>query len=149
MKKLKQSVIHGSAWALASVAAGQALRLVKSLVLSRLLFPDAYGEMAIVWATLACLDLLSDVGLAPGIIRSPRGDDTLFLNTAWVMKITRGAVLCLITTAIAYPLSRFYAMPHLAGLIPIAGFSIFLEGFSSTEDIYHAAQHELCAAVGD
>ncbi len=133
MKKLKQSVIQGSIWALASVGAGQALRLVKSLVLSRLLFPDAYGEMAIVWAVLACLDLLSDVGLAPGIIRSPRGDDTQFLNTAWVMKITRGAVLCLITAAIAYPLSQFYEMPHLAALIPIAGFSIFLEGFSSTK----------------
>ncbi len=133
MKKLKQSVIRGSVWALASVAAGQALRLGKSLVLSRLLFPDAYGEMAIVWAVLACLDLLSDVGLAPGIIRSTRGDDPKFLNTAWVMKITRGAVLCLITAAIAYPLSRFYEIPHLAVLIPIAGFSIFLEGFSSTK----------------
>ena len=133
MKTLRQSVIQGSLWALASVAAGQALRLGKSLVLSRLLFPDAYGEMAIVWAVLACLDLLSDVGLAPGIIRSPRGDDALFLNTAWIMKITRGAVLCLISSTIAIPLARFYEMPHLAVLIPIAGFSIFLEGFASTK----------------
>jgi O-antigen/teichoic acid export membrane protein len=133
MKTLRQSVIHGSVWTLLSVALSQALRLGKSLILSRLLFPDAYGEMAIVWAVLSCLDLLSDVGLAPGIIRSTRGDDTLFLNTAWTMKIIRGAVLCGITAAIAYPLSRFYVMPHLAVLLPIAGFSIFLEGFSSTK----------------
>src|ERR1700691_4185837 len=140
MKTLRQSVIHGSVWTLTSVALGQALRLGKSLILSRLLFPDAYGEMAIVWAVLSCLDLLSDVGLPPGIIRSTRGDDTLFLNTAWTMKIIRGAVLCGVTAAIAYPLSRFYAMPHLAVLLPIAGFSIFLEGFSSTKTYSYLRQ---------
>jgi O-antigen/teichoic acid export membrane protein len=133
MKSLRESLITGSVWTLGSVGAGQVLKLVRSMVLSRLLVPDAFGLMAIVWAILFCLDLLSDVGLAPGIVRSPHGDDQSFLNTAWTMKVIRGGVLCAIACAIGYPTALFYQKPALAALIPVAGLSILIEGFSSTK----------------
>jgi O-antigen/teichoic acid export membrane protein len=132
MQSLKRAVLKGSAWTLGGVAAGQAIRLGKSLILSRLLFPEAYGVMAIVWAVLTCLDLLSDVGLSPGIVRSPRGDDPYFLNTAWTMKSIRGTVLCGIVCAIAYPVSLFYHKPQLALLLPVAGLTVLIEGLGST-----------------
>jgi O-antigen/teichoic acid export membrane protein len=132
MQSLKTAVLRGSAWTLSGVAAGQIIRLGKSLVLSRLLFPEAYGVMAIVWAVLTCLDLLSDVGLSPGIVRSPRGDDPYFLNTAWTMKSIRGTVLCGIVCAIAYPVSMFYHKPQLALLLPVAGLTVLIEGLGST-----------------
>jgi len=132
MQSLKRAVLKGSAWTLGGVAAGQIIRLGKSLILSRLLFPEAYGVMAIVWAVLVCLDLLSDVGLSPGIVRSPRGDDPSFLNTAWTMKSIRGTVLCGIVCAIAYPVSLFYHKPQLALLMPVAGVTVLIEGLGST-----------------
>jgi O-antigen/teichoic acid export membrane protein len=132
MQSLKRAVLKGSAWTLGGVAAGQTIRLGKSLILSRLLFPEAYGVMAIVWAVLTCLDLLSDVGLSPGIVRSPRGDDPYFLNTAWTMKSIRGTVLCGIVCAIAYPVSLFYHKPQLAFLLPVAGLTVLIEGLGST-----------------
>lgn len=131
-QSLKKSVVQGASWTLVGVGAGQILRLGKSLILSRLLFPEAYGVMAIVWAVLYALDMLSDVGIAPGIIRSQRGDDPDFLNTAWTMKTIRGAVLAIVACAIAYPISIFYNQPVLAWLIPVAGLTTLIEGFCST-----------------
>jgi O-antigen/teichoic acid export membrane protein len=131
-RSLKKSVLRGSAWTMVGVGASQAMRLGKSLILSRLLFPEAYGVMAIVWAVLYALEMLSDVGIAPAVIRSQRGDDPKFLNTAWTMKTIRGAVLCAIACALAYPISVFYEQPDLALLIPVAGLTSLLEGFCST-----------------
>ena len=88
--------------------------------------------MAIVWAVLYALDLLSDVGIAQSIVRSERGDDPEFLNTAWTMKIIRGGVLFVIACAVAYPLSIFYNQPQLVLLIPVAGLTTLIEGFCST-----------------
>lgn len=115
-----------------SVGAGQIIRLGKSLILSRLLFPDAYGMMAIVWAVLYALAMLSDVGLAQGVIRHERGGDPKFLNTAWTMKVIRGAVLCAVAVALAYPLSIFYQKPELGPLIAVAGLTLLIDGFGST-----------------
>jgi len=143
---LRKSLITGSAWTLASVAAAQGIRLGKSLVLSRLLFPEAYGVMSIVWSVLYILDMLSDVGLSSAIVRSARGDETGFLNTAWTMKVIRGSVLCTIAIALAYPISLFYNKPELAFLIPIAGLTTFIEGFVST-NIYSCQRRMAYARI--
>jgi O-antigen/teichoic acid export membrane protein len=129
---LKSLVLKGASWTMVGVGAGQILRLGKSLILSRLLFPEAYGVMAIVWAVLYTLDLLSDVGVAPAIVRSEHGDDTIFLNTAWTMKVIRGVVLFATACALAYPISLFYNKPDLILLIPAAGLTTLIEGFCST-----------------
>lgn len=132
MPTLKKAVLKGSAWTMLSIGSGQIIRLGKSLILSRLLFPDAYGVMAIVWAVLYALELLSDVGISSGIIRSSRGDDPDFLNTAWTMKVVRGVVLFFIALLSAYPISIFYHQPDLVFFIPIAGITTLIEGFGST-----------------
>ncbi|MCU0668076.1 MAG: oligosaccharide flippase family protein, partial [Myxococcota bacterium] len=100
--------------ALASVlgqAAAQGLRLVGNLVLSYLLFPEAFGLMLIVNTVLLGLQILSDLGLQPAIIRHPRGDDPDFVNTAWTVGVIRGAVLFAIGLALAIPIARFYREP--------------------------------------
>lgn len=122
--------------ALASVlgqAAAQGLRLVGNLVLSYLLFPEAFGLMLIVNTVLLGLQILSDLGLQPAIIRHPRGDDPDFVNTAWTVGVIRGAVLFAIGIALAIPIARFYREPMLRELIPVATFSALLFGFSSTK----------------
>ncbi len=118
---------------MASVVFGQVVRLGKSLILTRLLFPEAYGVMAIVWAVLYALEMLSDVGLSAAVIRHKRGDDPDFLNTAWTMKAIRGVILCTVACAVAYPASVFYGKPELALLIPVAALTSLIEGFASTK----------------
>ena len=64
---------------------GQVLRLASNLILTRLLFPEAFGVMAMVSVFLMGLAMFSDVGVGPAIMQSKRGDDRDFLNTAWTI----------------------------------------------------------------
>ena len=37
--------------------------------------------------------LLADLGIRQAVIQSPHGDNESFLNTAWTVQVTRGAVI--------------------------------------------------------
>lgn len=133
--------IRGSIWTMGGYAAGQALRLAGNLVLSRLLFPEAFGEMALVFIFIQGLQMFSDVGIGPAIVQSPRGDDPSFLDTAWTLQAARGAVLWLASWAIAWPAAAFYGRPMLRWLVPAAALTALLAGFESTS--IHALQRHL------
>jgi O-antigen/teichoic acid export membrane protein len=79
------------------------LRLGSNLILTRLLFPEAFGLMALVTVFLTGLKMFSDFGLNASIIRSARGDDPIFLQTAWTVQILRGVMLWLISVMLAGP----------------------------------------------
>jgi uncharacterized protein (TIGR03382 family) len=133
--------IRGSMWTMGGYAAGQILRLAGNLVLTRLLFPAVFGEMALVFIFIQGLQMFSDVGTGPAIIQNPRGDDPEFLNTAWTIQCLRGVVLWLAAWAIAWPVAAFYDQPSLRWLVPAAGFNAVISGFESTA--MHALQRHL------
>lgn len=112
--------------------ASQVLRLGSNLVLTRLLFPEAFGIMALVTVVLVGLQMFSDAGIGPAISRSPRGDEPAFLDTAYTVNVIRGLLLWLLAGALAWPAARLYGVPDLALLIPAAGISLALGGFSPT-----------------
>lgn len=138
--------LRGSAITAGAYAGSQALRLASNLILARLLFPEAFGLMALVSVVLVGLSMFSDMGLGPAISRSPRGDDPAFLNTAWTLAVARGAVLWLAASALAVPLAAFYAAPDLATLIPVAALSLLIQGFSPTR-VDTANRHLLLGRV--
>ena len=49
------------------------LRLFSNLVLTRLLFPEAFGLMALIQVVIAAAAMFSDFGLREGIIQGIRG----------------------------------------------------------------------------
>lgn len=124
--------VRGSVWVTAGFGARQLLRIVSNLVMARLLFPEAFGLMALVHVFIMGLGMFSDVGLRPSIVRSQRGDDPVFLRTAWTIQVARGALLWLLTVLVAFPLARFYDQPELARLLPVVGLVTLIGGFEST-----------------
>jgi O-antigen/teichoic acid export membrane protein len=123
---------RGSVLTAGSYAVTQALRLVSNLILTRLLFPEAFGIMALVSVALVGLAMFSDLGLGPAISQSPRGDDPDFLNTAWTLNVARGGLLWLMTCALAWPMALLYQAPPLAALLPAAGLTLLISGFNPT-----------------
>jgi O-antigen/teichoic acid export membrane protein len=88
--------------------------------------------MALVYAFLTGLAMFSDLGLAPSIVQSSRGDDPRFLNTAWTLQIARGIGLWVFSCLLAWPLAAFYGQPLIVGLLPLAGLGVLIAGFYST-----------------
>jgi O-antigen/teichoic acid export membrane protein len=113
----------------------QALRLASNLILTRLLFPEAFGLMALVLVWLMGLGLFSDVGITPSILHSKRGDDPDFLNTAWTMQILRGVGLWVVACLLAYPMALVYQEPMLTQILPVAALLLLFNGFRPTRMI--------------
>jgi len=146
MQGLFARAMRSSVWVAAGYAASQVLRLASNLILTRLLFPEAFGLMALVSVFLVGLTMFSDVGVAPAILQNKRGDDPEFLNTAWTIQLLRGVGLWLLTCAIALPAAGFYGEPMLAQLLPVGGLSLLLAGFLPTR-IETANRHLLLGLV--
>lgn len=76
--------------------AGACVRLASSLVLTRLLYPEAYGIIAVLASVLFVIEMLSDVGVVGLVVRHERGDERAFLDTLWTIRLARGVVNCAI-----------------------------------------------------
>ncbi len=119
-------------WTAGGHFGSEAMRLGANLVLTRLLFPEAFGLMALITAVMVGLQLFSDIGVAPSIQQSRRGDDPAFLDTAWTIQVMRGLVLWLAACAMALPLGAFYAEPELPQLLAVAALALIVGGFRPT-----------------
>jgi len=129
---IREKALSSSFWSLFSYGSGQVIRLMRSLILTRLLFPEAFGLVALTNIFITGAEMFSDIGLRPNIIRSERGEDPVFLNTAWTLKIIRGVLLWLIMCLMAWPISHFYQDERLLLLIPVIGLETLISSFSST-----------------
>lgn len=132
MSSLKKLAIRGTIWTFLGYGSGQALRFIGNLILTRLLAPEMFGLMTLVQTFLLGLTLFSDIGIRPSIIQNKRGDDPVFLNTAWTMQAIRGVLLWIGCFLIAVPVSRFYDNPQIVWLLPLVGATAVLDGFNST-----------------
>jgi O-antigen/teichoic acid export membrane protein len=129
---LAARVLRSASWIILSYGASQAIRLAANLILTRLLYPEAFGLMALISVVTIGLMLFSDVGVGPSIAQSRRGDDPDFLDTAWTIQLIRGTVLWLTACLLAYPVAQFYGDPLLARYLPIAGLALVISGFYPT-----------------
>jgi O-antigen/teichoic acid export membrane protein len=129
---LSARVMRSSALTVFAYGSSQALRLLGNLILTRLLFPEAFGLMALMTVFIIGLQMFSDFGISPAIARSDRGDDPDFLDSAWTIQIIRGFLLFLAGCGIAYPASVFYGEPILAELITVASIQFLIGGFMPT-----------------
>ena len=132
MESLQGAAIRSSIWTIGGYGASQLIRLGSSLVLTRLLFPEIFGIVALVSVFHQGLAMFSDIGIGPAIVQSPDGDDWTFLQTAWTLQAIRGAVLWVAACAIAVPLASFYDQPIVLWLLPVSGFGAVIAGFEST-----------------
>jgi len=131
MEIRKILLLKGAIWTVAAFAVGQFIRLVSNVVLARLLAPELFGVMQIVYSLRTGVELLSDVGINQNIIYNKNANDPNFYNTAWSLQSIRGIILWLLFSTIALPAARFYQSPILALIIPVAALTNVISGFSS------------------
>jgi O-antigen/teichoic acid export membrane protein len=140
---LRQRVLKSGSWVLVGYGVNQALRLGGNLILTRLLFPEAFGLMGIYAAIVFGVHMLTDVGIGTSIIQKERGSDQAFLNTAWTVQIIRGVIVWGVLCALAFPIAHVYGQPILAAMLPVVGVCAIIGGFNSTK--FYSMQRNLDA----
>jgi O-antigen/teichoic acid export membrane protein len=149
---LKQRFLKGGAWSVAGIGMSQVIRFGANLVLTRLLVPEMFALMSIATIVMVGLTLFSDVGVRPNIVRSKRGADPVFLNTAWSLQIVRGVILLVAALGASFlpqlavymgvvPSASVYADPRLPYVIAAISLSVLISGFASTK--VHEAYRKL------
>lgn len=143
MMTLLREILHGdgtrarsmrsAAFLIIGFGGQNVVRLGGNLILTRLLFPEAFGLMALVQIFLMGLQMFSDIGINTSIIRDPRGEERAFLNAAWTLQIIRGLVLWLFSCIVAWPAAVIYDEPRLLSLISVAGLTALITGFRPTK----------------
>lgn len=128
-RRLRSRILRGSAVTILGFGGTQVLRLAGNLVLTRLLMPEAFGLMTLITVLLVGLKLFSDVGISQSIMRSPRGDDPVFLDSAWTLDVIRGLLLWLVASLIAWPMAQFYGVDGLSAMVVVAASSLAVAGF--------------------
>jgi len=128
----RSKVVRGSAFNLTAHGISTALRIGSNIILASLLFPEAFALVALAAIVTNGLRMFSDIGIGPSIIRSRRGTDEDFLNTAWTLQVIRGWGLFFAACIIAYPVAVFYETPDLLWVIPASAFPSAISAFNST-----------------
>jgi O-antigen/teichoic acid export membrane protein len=131
-EKLESTAMRATFWTVADYGCAMALRVVNSMVLTRLLMPEAFGLMTLVTTLIVGISLVSDIGLGPSVIQNPRGDDPQLLNTAWTLQALRGLGIFVVSLILAWPMSLFYHEPRLLALLPALGVNVVIGSFNST-----------------
>ncbi|MDT8345916.1 MAG: oligosaccharide flippase family protein [Thermohalobaculum sp.] len=133
--------MSASLWRSAGFGVGQCLRLASSLIMTRLLVPEDFGLMAVVFTVHTGLAMLTDLGIRPAITRSTHGEDPRYLRTAWTVQIVqRGVILCgLLGVALALHLAArtfdfgdsVYGRPELPALLAFSGIVMVAAGLQT------------------
>jgi lipopolysaccharide exporter len=118
------------------------LKLGSSLILTRILNPEAYGIIAIVLSIAFVLELIADINVTLFIVRDANAEQPRYINTAWTMQLARGllnfAILFLLAPIIA---SSIYDLPALTTPLRVTSV-VFIIGGLQTMAFSLAIRHK-------
>jgi lipopolysaccharide exporter len=116
----------------ASFAAQAGIRLVSSLVLTRILRPQAYGIITILVSVLFVVANIVDTNVLLFVVRDKNGEEPRYLNTAWTLRFGR-SLLSAAGLFVCAPIiaSKIYDLPSLT--LPLRVFSAWfvIDAFES------------------
>lgn len=127
----KSHAFQQTAWVVGGMVASQGIRLGGNLILTRLLFPDAFGLIALAMAIITGIAMLSDVGLRSAVIKSSRSTERAFMETVWTLQAVRGILLSIVICVIAVPAAKFYDESMLLIILPVLSIDILFRNLKS------------------
>lgn len=124
--------VRGMFWAYGSYVVGRLLVLLTIAILARLLTPSEFGLVAFALTVTALLDTVADLGVSEALVVVKQDDVGTKADTAWTLSVILGAVLTLITVALAPVAAEFFHQPELKLMLPILGINFLLRALGVT-----------------
>ena len=136
MEKISnKSVISNFFWRFAERCGAQIIQFIVSIVLARILAPEAYGTIALVLVFSQILQVFVDSGLGNALIQKKDADDLDFSSVFWF-----NVVWCLVLYAAMFfcaPLiSRFYHDESLTAIVRVLCLMVVVSGLKNVQQAY-------------
>jgi O-antigen/teichoic acid export membrane protein len=132
----EEQAIQSGIWVAGINVGDRVLQLLKVIILARLLSPAAFGLLGIALLAIAALRQFSKLGFDEALIHHENEDVNAYLNTAWVMKIARGALIAAIAFFAAPYLAVFFGEPQAEPLIRVISISPLILGLQNPAVVY-------------
>ena len=134
-KKTSSNVIVNFLWRFAERCGAQIIQFIVSIVLARILAPEAYGTIALVLVFSQILQVFVDSGLGNALIQKKDADDLDFSSVFWF-----NAVWCLVLYGIMFfcaPLiAHFYNDVSLTSIVRVLCLMVIVSGLKNVQQAY-------------
>ena len=134
MGNISGRLIKGSAWLSAARAVVNALSVLSTVLLARLLVPADFGVVTLATTMLMIMTSVTELSLASALIRHSAPSRSHF-DAAWTLNALRGLVLGGLFAAGGGLAANLYNDPRLIGVMVALGFSVFLSGLTNPRSI--------------
>lgn len=137
-QSVKKQTIFGAAWKFSERMLNQVVGFVVSVILARMLLPEDYGLIALVFVFTTICDKLLICGFATSLIQK-KDADNLDFSSVFIFSFIAAAVLYFLLFFAAPFIADFYDSfnrPLLVSVIRVFGLSLFVVAFSSVQQAY-------------
>ena len=128
-------IISNFIWRFFERFGAQAVTLIVSVVLARLLDPVVYGTVALVTVVTSLLQVFVDSGLGSALVQKKDADETDF-STVFYFNIASCTVLYIVLFFVAPLIAQFYEMPELTDVIRVLGLTLVIAGVKNIQQAY-------------
>lgn len=131
----KKKVISGFSWKFAERCGAQIVSFIVSIVLARILEPDAYGTIAIITVFTNILNVFIDSSLGVSLIQK-KDADHLDFSTVFFFNMAMCIVLYLGMFFAAPFIADFYEKPELTSLVRVLCIILIISGLKNVQQAY-------------
>lgn len=127
---LKQRAISATLWSGADIFLRQGLQFGVSIALARLLSPDEFGTIALLYLFTGLASAFVDSGFSAALVQRQDVTHTDESTVFW-FNLAIGALVALVLWVAAPAIAAFYALPILVPLTAVMALNIFFSSLGS------------------
>ncbi|WP_064394051.1 oligosaccharide flippase family protein [Mycobacterium lehmannii] len=118
--------VRGFLWALLSFGSGKAITFGSTLVLARVLTPEAFGVIAAGLAYIAYLQVLADLGVGASVIYEQGEGIGRRVQVAWTLNVVLAVVFGVVGVIFAPFLANFFGVSDQANVFRLLSLSVIV-----------------------
>lgn len=123
-----KDTVRGFSWMGGYRAFSRFVALARTAILARILLPSQFGIYGIATLILAFFELFTETGINVFLIQEKKRIEK-YIDTAWVISITRGVIICLLIIILSPLVSSFFKTDEALPLMMIVSLAPLIRGF--------------------
>jgi lipopolysaccharide exporter len=108
----------------------RAIGLVSLTILARLLSPEDFGLLGLAWSLIVLLEIFGDFSVEQALIRDQQAQRRHY-DTAWTLKIMKGAALAGLIAVLAGPTATFFSEPRVEAIAYWLALAVLIGAFEN------------------
>ena len=131
----KGKIIHSFIWKLFERLSSQAITLIVTVLLARILLPREFGLIAIIVVFVELANVIIDGGFSTALIQK-KGADNIDFSTVLYFSMGLAAILYVVFFFVAPLIAQFYDSKLLTPIIRILSVNLFFNSFNAIQRAY-------------